>query len=201
MLLAQNISLIRSNKTIYKNISVSLVSGKIIILKGKNGSGKTSFLKTILNLLEPTSGSIYWKGKLISKNLYDYYNNVTYIADKPSSIKQISVYENIKIWKNIFVSKVKYDQIENILSILDLDNHLNSKVNSLSLGEIKKLELLRLIIENKKVWILDEPFTNLDVDSIDIISQTFMDHCRNNGCIIFSSHQEPQIQVSEEIKL
>ena len=201
MLLTQNLTLNRSGRIIFKDISISLTQGKIILLKGKNGSGKTSFLKTILNILEPTSGSIYWKGKLINKNLYDYYNNITYIADKTSSIKQLSVYENIRIWKKVFLSKVNDDQINNILIILNLYEHLNRKVSNLSLGEVKKLEFLRLIIENNKLWVLDEPFTNLDDNSIDVIGQTFIDHCKNEGCVIFSSHQDPHIRISELVKL
>ena len=201
MLLAKNITLHRSKRIIFNDISISLSSGKIIMLKGKNGSGKTSFLKTILSLLEPTSGSLYWKGKALSKSLYDYYNNVTYIADKTSSIREISVLENIKIWKKIFLSQINYNQIKDILTVLNLENFLNTRVSTLSLGEIKKLELLRLIIENKKIWILDEPLTNLDEHSINVIGQTFTDHCKNDGCIIFSSHQDLNILVTEEINL
>ena len=201
MLLAQSISFNRLNKEIFENISLSLTSGKIVILKGKNGSGKTTLLKILLNIIKPTSGSIYWKGKSLDKNLYDYYKNITYIADKTSSLKQLKVYENIKIWKKLFISNVSSGQINNVLSILKLNNYLNTKVSSLSLGEIKKLELLRLIIENKKVWILDEPFTNLDVDSINTITQTIVDHCDNDGSVIFTSHQDIQIQASEEITL
>ena len=199
MLLVQDLGLFRSDVKIFEDISMSLTSEKIILLKGKNGSGKTSFIKTLLNILEPTSGSIYWKSKIVSKNLNDYYNSITYIADRTSSIKQLSVYENIKIWKKNFLSKVSDKQIEKILSILYLDKYINNKVNRLSLGEIKKLELLRLIIENKKMWFLDEPFTNLDSHAIDVISQTFLDHSNNGGCIIFSSHQESLIKISEEI--
>ena len=128
-------------------------------------------------------------------------NNVTYIADKTSSIREISVHENIKIWKKIFLSQINYNQIKDILSVLNLENFLNTRVSTLSLGEIKKLELLRLIIENKKIWILDEPLTNLDEHSINVIGQTFTDHCKNDGCIIFSSHQDLNILVTEEINL
>ena len=199
MLLVQDLGLFRSDVKIFEDISMSLTSEKIILLKGKNGSGKTSFIKTLLNILEPTSGSIYWKSKIVSKNLNDYYNSITYIADRTSSIKQLSVYENIKIWKKNFLSKVSDEQIEKILSILYLEKYINNKVNRLSLGEIKKLELLRLIIENKKMWFLDEPFTNLDNHAIDVISQTFLDHSNNGGCIIFISHQESLIKISEEI--
>ena len=201
MLLAQNLTLNRSNRSIFKDVNISLTLGKIILLKGKNGSGKTSLIKIILKILEPTSGSIYWKGKILNNNIYDYLSNVTYISDQTSSIRQLSVYENIKIWKKIFLSNINYDEIDNILSVLNLGSYSSSKVNTLSLGEIKKLELLRLIIENKKIWILDEPLTNLDEDSINVIAHTFTDHCKNGGCILFSTHQDPRVNVSEEIIL
>ena len=58
----------------------------------------------------------------------------------------------------------------------------------LSSGEIKKLELLRLIIEQKKIWILDEPYNHLDEGSIEILNQTFVDHIKKNGIILFASH-------------
>ena len=149
MILVKDLSLERSNKKIFDNINLSLSSGKILLLKGKNGSGKTTLLKTIINIIEPTSGSIYWKGKPIKKNLYDFYSHITYIADKTTSLNRLTVQENINIWKKFFYQKYKI-QIENILKTLKLDIYLNQKVSSLSFGENKKLEFLRLIIEDKK---------------------------------------------------
>ena len=201
MILVKDLSIERSDKKIFENINLSLGSGKIILLKGKNGSGKTTLLKAILNLIEPSSGAIYWKGKLLKKHLYDFFNHVTFIADKTSSLSKLSVYENINIWKKIFSSKISNSQIENILQTLKLDTFVNQKVNSLSFGETKKLELLRLIIENKKIWILDEPLSNLDDETIDVIGQTFEDHRSKEGSIIYSSHQESEINVSEEVVL
>ena len=201
MILVKDLSIERSNKIIFENVNLSLGSGKIILLKGKNGSGKTTLLKALLNLIEPSSGAIYWKGKLLKKNLYNFFNHVTYIADRTSSLSNLSVQENIKIWKKIFLSNISNTQVENILKTLKLDIYLDHKVNSLSFGETKKLEFLRLIIENKKIWILDEPLSNLDDESIDVLAQTFEDHRSNEGSIIFSSHQESEINVSEEVLL
>jgi len=201
MILVKDLSVERSNKKIFENINLSVGSAKIILLKGKNGSGKTTLLKAILNLIEPSSGAIYWKGKLLKKNLYNFFSHVTYIADRTSSISKLSVQENIKIWKKIFLSNISNAQVENILKTLKLNIYLDQKVNSLSFGETKKLEFLRLIIENKKIWILDEPLSNLDNESIDVIAQTFEDHRSNEGSIIFSSHQESKINVSEEVVL
>ena len=201
MILVKDLSVERSNKKIFENVNLSLGSGKIILLKGKNGSGKTTLLKALLTLIEPSSGAIYWKGKLLKKNLYNFFNHVTYIADRTSSLSKLSVKENIKIWKKIFLSNISNSQVENILKTLKLDIYLDQKVNSLSFGETKKLEFLRLIIENKKIWILDEPLSNLDNESIDVIAQTFEDHRSKEGSIIFSSHQESEINVSERVLL
>ena len=201
MLIVKDLSIERLDKKIFENINLSLTPGNITILKGKNGSGKTTLLKAILNLIEPSFGSIYWKGKLLKKNLYDFYNHVTYIADTTSGLRKLTIKDNINIWKKFFISNINDAQIETALQTLKLDNYFNKKVGTLSFGETKKLEFLRLIIENKKVWILDEPLSNLDEDSIELMKQTFEDHCSKEGSIIFSSHQNPGIYVTEEIQL
>ena len=201
MLIVKDLSIQRLEKTIFENISLSLSPRNITILKGKNGSGKTTLLKAILNIIEPSFGTIYWKGKLLNKNLYDFYNNVTYISDTTSSLEKLTVKDNINIWKKFFISDINNAQIETALKTLKLDNYLNNKVGTLSFGETKKLEFLRLIIENKNVWILDEPLSNLDEDSIELMKQTFEDHCAKEGSIIFSSHQNPGIYVTEEMQL
>ena len=201
MIIVKDLSVERLDRKIFENINLSLMPGNITILKGKNGSGKTTLLKALLNVIEPSFGSIYWKGKLLKKNLYDFYNNVTYIADTTSSLRKLTIKDNINIWKKFFISKINDSQIETALKTLKLDNYLNKKVGELSFGETKKLEFLRLIIENKNVWILDEPLSNLDEDSIELIKQTFADHSAKEGSIIFSSHQNPGIYVTEEIQL
>ena len=201
MLIVKDLSVERLDKKIFENINLSLTPGNITILKGKNGSGKTTLLKAILNLIEPSFGSIFWKGKLLKRNLYDFYNHATYIADTTSSLRKLTIKDNINIWKKFFVSNINDVQIETALKNLKLDSYLNKKVGTLSFGEAKKLEFLRLIIENKKVWILDEPLSNLDEDSIELMKQTFEDHCSKEGSVIFSSHQNPGIYVTEEIQL
>ena len=201
MLIIKDLSIERLDKKIFENINLSLTPGNITILKGKNGSGKTTLLKAILNLIEPSFGSIFWKGKLLKRNLYDFYNHATYIADTTSSLRKLTIKDNVNIWKKFFISNINDAQIETALKTLKLENYLNKKVGTLSFGETKKLEFLRLIIENKKVWILDEPLSNLDEDSIELMKQTFEDHSSKEGSIIFSSHQNPGIYVTEEIEL
>ena len=201
MLELNNLTILRGNGIVFSNLNTSFKSSCLTLVKGKNGSGKTTLLKAILNLIEPSFGSIYWKGKLLKKNLYDFYNHVTYIADTTSSLKKLTIKDNINIWKKFFISNINDSQIEIALKTLKLDNYLDKKVGTLSFGETKKLEFLRLIIENKNVWVLDEPLSNLDDDSIELMKQTFEDHCEKQGSIIFSSHQNPGIYVTEEMQL
>ena len=201
MLLVQDISFYRSKKKIFENINLSLTSNKIILLNGKNGSGKTTLIKVILNILQPNSGNIYWKGKLLKKNIYDFYNSISYIGDTTTSTRHLTVDENIKIWKKIFLSKINQSKIDKIITILNLHKVIFERVSSLSMGEIKKLEMIRLMIENKNVWVLDEPFAHLDDESLSILLQTFEDHCQTGGSIIFSSHRATALKNTEEILL
>ena len=201
MLLANNLKVKRAEKIIFKNINISTAPGKITFIKGNNGSGKTTLLKTLVNILKPEKGEIFWMGKKLNKNIYDFFNSVTLILDKPTSSLELTVLENIIFWKNISSSKLAFKEITTLLKILKMDQYLNTKTMYLSKGEIKKLELTRLILEQKKLWILDEPYNGLDNESIDIINETFIDHVSNKGMIVFASHYEPDLKNLEILVL
>ena len=152
-------------------------------------------------MLLPKTGEIYWNGKNIKKNTNDFFSNLTYIMDTQTSKKEMTVNENIKFWVKLSSSHIKSSELERIFEILLLSNYKNTQVNFLSKGEIKKLELCRLIIEQKKLWILDEPYVGLDEATIDLINETFKNHIANNGMIFFSSHHQPELQNLEIIQL
>ena len=158
-------------------------------------------LKTLVNILEPSEGDIFWMGKKIKNNIFNFYSETTLIMDKPTSSLEMTVIENINFWKQITLSQIKYEEIVNLLEMLRIDQYLKKQTMYLSLGEIKKLELTRLILEQKKLWILDEPYIGLDGNSIEIINETFTDHLSNNGIIIFSSNYEPDFTNLDIISL
>ena len=201
MLLANKITYKRLNKTIFENIDIAATPGKIIFIKGNNGSGKTTLIKNLLNILEPSEGDIYWLGKKLKNNLFNFYKSTTLILDKPTSSMDMTVIENIIFWKRISSSKINEESINRLLDVLKIDKYINTKTMYLSQGEIKKLELTRLILEQKKLWILDEPYNSLDSNSIELINDTFIDHVSNEGAIIFSSHYEPNLKNLEILSL
>ena len=197
MLLINNLSFFRDENLIFENLNLSLGNGQITQIRGGNGSGKTTFLRVILNLLTSKTGEIFWEGQNVNKNIFNFYNQITYIADHNTSSRKLSVIENIKFWKGLSSSNLKDDEILLLLETFNLKKYINTETMYLSSGEVKKLELLRLILEQKKIWILDEPYNHLDDSSIEILNQTFVDHTNNDGIILFASHYNPVVNNLE----
>ena len=197
MLLINNLSFVRDENLIFENLNLSLGNGEITQIRGKNGSGKTTFLKVILNLLTPKTGEIFWEGQNVNKNIFNFYNQITYVADHNTSSRKLSVLDNIKFWKGLSSSNLNNDETLLLLETFNLKKYLITETMYLSSGEVKKLELLRLILEQKKIWILDEPYNHLDDSSIEILNQTFVDHTNNDGIILFASHYNPAVNNLE----
>ena len=201
MLLANNLSFKRGQKEIFKGLSISLPPKKIIHLKGQNGIGKTTLIKILVNILIPNTGEIYWNGKNVKKCLNEFFASLTYIMDTQTSKNELTVSENIQFWIKLFSSNIKSKQLDGIYNLLSLDKYKNIQVNFLSKGEIRKLELFRLVIEQKKLWILDEPYVGLDESTNELINETFRNHVDSGGMIIFSSNQNPELQNMDTINL
>ena len=193
MLLINNLSFFRDSNLIFENLNITLGNGQITQIKGKNGSGKTTFLKVILNILISKTGEVFWEGKNINKNIFNFYDQITFISDRSTSSRKLTVIDNINFWRGLSSSNISDDDIFILLETFNLKKYIRTETMYLSAGEIKKLELLRLILEKRKLWILDEPYNHLDDLSIEILNQTFVDHTNNNGIILFASHYTPPI--------
>ena len=201
MLLANNIIFKRNEKIIFQDLNLSLPPKKIIQITGRNGIGKTTLIKILANIILPTQGDIFWNGKNIYKNSENFLSNLTLIMDINTSKKDMTVNENIRFWKNIFQSSINNSEIDSLLEMLEIRDYKNTMVKHLSYGEIRKLEISRLIIENKKLWIFDEPYLGLDSSTINTFNETLANHIKNGGMAIIASHYNPEIQGIEIIHL
>ena len=201
MLLINNLSFARNDNIIFENLNLSLNNRSITQIRGKNGSGKTTLLQLVLNFLECKTGEIFWEGKNIKKNIFNFYNKTTFIMDHNTCTRKMTVLDNINFWSRLSSSKLTKDEIVLLLETFNIQKYQNTKTMYLSSGEIRKLELLRLILEQKKLWILDEPYNHLDDLSIEILNQTFIDHINKDGVILFTSHLKPSIDNLEVVDL
>ena len=201
MLIAKDLSFKRNEKTIFRDINISLSKNQILQIKGRNGSGKTTLIKILSNILQPSNGDIYWQGKNTNKNRNIFYKNLTLVLDTNTSKRDLTLNENIQFWKRVFASKIEDNEISSLLEFLEIDEYKKVLVKYLSFGEIRKLELCRLVIEQKKLWLLDEPYLGLDESVTEILKSTFESHIKNGGMIIFTSHFSPQISKIQQIDL
>jgi heme exporter protein A len=162
-----------------------------MVLKGANGQGKTTLLSNIVNFLEPLEGKILYHGKSIDSHTASHC--FLYIGENNFAYDNLSLNENIKYW--LAVHNVNFSQEIRDKSIKFLFNelNLNLKFYQLSYGQKKKLQLLLLMLVNKPVWILDDPFNGLDKNTVKKITTLLSKKVENNGLIIISSHLDVSI--------
>jgi heme exporter protein A len=121
--------------------------------------------------------------------------------DTNTSKNDMTVYENIKFWQHLFASPIQDNEIDALLEMLNIQYCKNTFVKHLSYGEKRKLEISRLVVEKKKLWIFDEPYLGLDEKTINIFNETLKNHTRTEGMVIFSSHYHLEIQGVDTIDL
>lgn len=183
-------------QVVEKNLldNITFNAHAIMQIKGKNGSGKTTLLRIIAGIIAPLSGSIKYNTCSIFDNPYEYKNNLCYIGHKLGLNSQLTVFENCYFFlKNI---KTRFEILE-LLKIFSLDTLQDKLVVYLSAGQKKRLSLLKVLLADSKLWILDEPFTALDKDFVELFVIYMRKHVMQDGIIIYSSHQAVAIDGIE----
>ncbi len=201
MLIANNLSIKFGGRSLFQDLNLSVPPKTIIQVKGRNGVGKTTLIKILSNIMLPSTGEIYWKGKNIHKNSNEYFKSLALIMDINTSKNDLTVYENITFWKNLFISPIQNSEIMSLLEMLNLNDKQNTLVKYLSYGEKRKLEISRIMIEKKKIWIFDEPYQGLDDATINIFNETLNSHIQSKGMAILSSHHHLDMQEVDTIDL
>jgi len=170
------------NKEILKDINLSIQSGKIIGLLGKNGVGKTTLIKLINDLLTPTSGEILIKGQKIgveTKKIISYLPERTYLN------KQMKVSEVISYFED-FYDNFDSEKAKKLLKDLDLD--INQKLTKMSKGMQEKVGLVLVMSRKADLYVLDEPLGGVDPATRDYILDTILSNFNENASVIISTH-------------
>ena len=191
MIEINNLSFARGNYLIFKDVSFSVNSGEIIIIRGPNGKGKTTLLSNIIQLLDPLSGEVKYQG--IKIDSYIASQCFLFLGENHFAYDQLSLNQNIDYWlsiHNVTLNKTVRDQS---IKYLFGELNLNKKFYQLSFGQKKKLQLLLLMLVNKPIWILDDPFNGLDNKTIKKITTLLSKKVENNGTAIIASHHNVAI--------
>jgi len=170
------------NKPILQDINLKIPKGKIIGLLGKNGTGKSTLIKLINDLLTPTSGQILINGEkpgIKSKEIISYLPERTYL-DKEMTIKQAIKYFE-EFYKN-------FDSEKAIKLLKDLDLDSDKKISKMSKGMQEKFQLILVMSRNAELYILDEPLGGVDPATRDYILDTILSNFSEGASVIISTH-------------
>ena len=180
----ENVSLLRNDKSVLKNISFEIKKSQALNLYGLNGSGKTSLLKIIIGMTEPTSGFI----KNVSGD-EDLLKKTIYIGHKYGIKGNLTVKENLSyaLTDNSDNSQLI---IKTALETYKMTQHKSMLTKNLSHGQQKKVSLMKTLITNSLLWVIDEPYSALDDESINIFNNTAKAYLEKGGALIMTSHKE-----------
>ena len=178
---------------VLSHISMTLESGKIYGLVGRNGSGKTMLMKHILGFVSPTSGTITIDGKVLGKDI-DAPDNIGAIIENPGFLPGYSGFRNLKMLASIR-HKISDEEIKNAIRLVGLDPESKKHVGKYSLGMRQKLGIAQAIMEKPKILILDEPMNGLDNESVAVVRKILKEQAENGATIILASHNREDIDV------
>lgn len=170
------------NKKVLKKINLVIPKGKIIGLLGKNGTGKSTLIKLINDLLTPTSGKILINGEDVgieSKKMISYLPERTYL-DKSMKVKQV-----IRYFED-FYDDFDSSKARKLLADLDLD--VEEKLTKMSKGMQEKVQLVLVMSRNASLYILDEPLGGVDPATRDYILDTILHNFNEGASVIISTH-------------
>ena len=188
MITINSLSFARGNSLILKDISFSVKPGQIMLIQGPNGKGKTTLLLNIIQLLDPLNGDVKLNGqKIDSQTASDCF---LYLGENHFAYDQLTLIQNIDYWLSIHNVVFTKDIINKSIKYLFGELNLDKKFYQLSFGQKKKLQLLLLILVNKPIWVLDDPFNGLDNNTINKITTLLKKKAENKGSIIIASHQD-----------
>ncbi len=185
LLLAQGLAYARNDEPVFGPLDFTLNRGEVVLIEGDNGSGKTTLLKVLSGLLEPVSGSIQLDGEELT--LARLSHQVALLGHLPGLKLDLTAEENLDFSIGVFGLRAGVTPPLALASV-GLEGYENVLVRQLSAGQKKRVALARLLLVPAALWLLDEPYANLDQEGIDLVNRLLDAHARRGGAALVTSH-------------
>ena len=194
MLEIKNLSKYFGIKKAVDNVSFKVEDGHIVGVLGKNGAGKSTIFRMILNILEPDEGEVLYNGKKIDYSISD---KIGYLPEVGSLIDSYTVYEQCMYYgkmKSMKSEDIKNNMFE-LLEQFGIVEYANMKIKELSKGNKQKIQFIISLLHNPELLILDEPFSVLDPVSVEYFKKIILQLKEQGKTIVFSSHIMSQVEM------
>ncbi|QML58559.1 cytochrome c biogenesis heme-transporting ATPase CcmA [Escherichia coli] len=191
MLEARELLCERDERTLFSGLSFTLNAGEWVQITGSNGAGKTTLLRLLTGLSRPDAGEVLWQGQPLHQVRDSYHQNLLWIGHQPGIKTRLTALENLHFYHRDGDTA----QCLDALAQAGLAGFEDIPVNQLSAGQQRRVALARLWLTRATLWILDEPFTAIDVNGVDRLTQRMAQHTEQGGIVILTTHQ--QLNVAE----
>lgn len=196
LLTAHHLECLRGESLLFANLSFGVAQGQIMQIEGANGSGKTSLLRILAGLSPPSDGEVLWRGESIFHKRAAFYAEIAYLGHHLGLKAELSVAENLKLAFALNGQPNAPERVTAALEQVGLADREDLPVRALSAGQRQRVALARLVSSAATLWILDEPFTALDVGGIALVHRLLEAHAALGGLAVLTSHQAVELPGS-----
>jgi len=198
---ATNLECERGGRKLFRSLSLTLKPAEALRIAGANGSGKTSLLRILCGLLSPSAGEVRWQGSRIQSLKEEYASQLVYLGHAAAVKDDLTAAENLFISCSLAGIALRADAVKQALERFGVPAGA-TPVRKLSQGQRRRAALARLSVsETVPLWLLDEPFSNLDARGIELLKDLFVRQLARGGSIVFSTHQDPGIAATQVVDL
>jgi len=192
---------VRGERNVFARIGFALDDGQALVLRGSNGSGKSSLLRLMAGLLPPVKGTIDWDGAPIAGDPGAHNRRLHYVGHLDAVKPALSVSENLSFWGALCRGQTKSEAVHRALLRFGLAPLADIPARMLSAGQKRRLALSRLIASPAALWLLDEPTIGLDADSVAVLRDVIQEHLNEGGLAVIATHGDLAIAGAIDLDL
>ena len=179
----------RGDRHVLQGVSAHIRPREVLHISGPNGTGKTTLLRVVCGLLRPEQGSVSWLGRSITTYRTEYQAALAYASHEPALKSDLTALENLRFAVGL-KRRIAADELLAALHRTGVGACADLPARVLSAGQRRRVAMARVLAMNAPVWLLDEPYTNLDASGADLLSGLLQAHVEAGGLALVVAHHE-----------